>query len=122
MIFATFHLRRPSSRYCRSRALSRDVPERPYVYWASHCLTRMAMEAAARLQTKLANTRTFIRTADIGTLVPVAESANISSCDVAWLRDAFATSPLFKLLFSSCIDMCRSMAVWAVVASGCSNA
>ena len=78
----TCHLRMPLRRYWRSRALSREVPDSPTRSWSSHCFTIRAIDADARLQTRLENHSVLIHTADGGALNDV--SSNGRTCCVAF--------------------------------------
>ena len=113
MIEPTCHLRMPFRRYCRSRALSREVPESPTRSWSSHCLTISAIEADARLQTRLENQSVFIQTADGGAWNDVSSSGR--ACWVAFTNGELTV----KLL--SWVDICCSAASIGSVGCGCNS-
>ena len=69
MISWTRHFLRLSFRNCRMRATSRETLAMPDLYSLSHCLTKMLMDAAARLHIRLENQRALIAIADAADIV-----------------------------------------------------
>ena len=75
MIAWTRHFFSPSYRNCRMRAISGETLAMPDLYSFSHCLTKMLMDAAARLQMRLENHRALIASAEVADRVGVESTS-----------------------------------------------
>ena len=98
-ILATCHFSRLFRRYCRRRATSNDVPERPERNSFNHCLTMIAPSAVERLMIRAANHSALSATVERGTAGGESSVGAKAGC-VELMNDC----SVVKL--ASCNDMC----------------